>query len=261
MDRPQAVPAGRRDDTAASSIFPTLRRAFRMCRQSHDHCRSACRDRIPACESAAGCSAHAAARIALPDLSPIRRDDGLEACRTDCSQPAQSRLHGICPQHRLGHRYHLSQGRPEMALSHGFHRPVLAHYRWVGLERFARKTFGPLGFSQGLCAKEAVTRPSGPQRQGHSVASCDFQTDLKRHGCVQSMSRKGNCWDNAAAESFFHTLKTQFIRHRRFSDRLEAELALFQYIEAYYNRRRRHSSNGWMSPAEFEKRLVTKEVA
>ncbi len=75
------------------------------------------------------------------------------------------------------------------------------------------------------------------------------------------MSRKGNCWDNAVAESFFHTLKTQFVRHRRFSNSLEAELALFQYIEAYDNRRRRHSSNGWISTAEFEKQLVMKEVA
>lgn len=97
--------------------------------------------------------------------------------------------------------------------------------------------------------------------RGIQFASYDFRAELKRHGCVQSMSRKGNCWDNAVAESFFHTLKTQFIRHRRFSDRLEAEMALFQYIEAYYNRRRRHSSNGWMSPAEFEQLQIIKDVA
>lgn len=97
--------------------------------------------------------------------------------------------------------------------------------------------------------------------RGIQFASHDFRSELRRHGCVQSMSRKGNCWDNAVAESFFHTLKTQFVRHRRFSNSLEAELALFQYIEAYYNRRRKHSSNGWISPAEFEKQLVMKEVA
>jgi putative transposase len=75
------------------------------------------------------------------------------------------------------------------------------------------------------------------------------------------MSRKGNCWDNAVAESFFHTLKTQFIRHHTFSTQREAELAIFQYIEAYYNRRRRHSANGWMSPFEYENRQVTQQVA
>ena len=66
------------------------------------------------------------------------------------------------------------------------------------------------------------------------------------------MSRKGNCWDNAVAESFFHTLKTQLTHHERFRDKNEAELALFNYIETYYNRRRRHSSIGYRTPAEFE---------
>jgi len=88
--------------------------------------------------------------------------------------------------------------------------------------------------------------------RGIQYASRDFRKELHRHGCIQSMSRKGNCWDNAVAESFFHTLKTQLIYQRKFTDRREAELALFHYIEAYYNRRRRHSSNGWMSPAAFE---------
>jgi len=86
--------------------------------------------------------------------------------------------------------------------------------------------------------------------RGIQYASKDFRARLKLNGCIQSMSRKGNCWDNAVAESFFHTLKTQFIRHHKFLTRYEAELALFQYIEAYYNRRRRHSSKGWMCPAE-----------
>jgi len=78
---------------------------------------------------------------------------------------------------------------------------------------------------------------------------------------VRSMSRKGNCWDNAVAESFFHTLKTQMVRHQRFVTRDEAEFALFRYIEVYYNRRRRHSANGWVSPAEFEKQHQGRKVA
>ena len=97
--------------------------------------------------------------------------------------------------------------------------------------------------------------------RGIQYASNDFRTRLKQSGCIQSMSRKGNCWDNAVAESFFHTLKTQFIRHHKFLTRYEAELALFQYIEAYYNRRRRHSSNGWMSPTEFENSQAYRKVA
>lgn len=87
--------------------------------------------------------------------------------------------------------------------------------------------------------------------QGVQYVSREFRELLAKHGCIQSMSRRGNCWDNAVAESFFHTLKTQMVYHRKFADQQEAEIALFQYIEAYYNRRRRHSTNGW-SPAEFE---------
>ncbi|OEU65373.1 MAG: hypothetical protein BA863_12165 [Desulfovibrio sp. S3730MH75] len=88
--------------------------------------------------------------------------------------------------------------------------------------------------------------------QGVQYANREFRKQLAKHGCIQSMSRRGNCWDNAVAESFFHTLKTQMIYHRKFSNKQEAEIALFQYIEAYYNRRRRHSCNDWKSPAEFE---------
>lgn len=88
--------------------------------------------------------------------------------------------------------------------------------------------------------------------QGVQYASGEFRKLLAKHGCIQSMSRRGNCWDNAVAESFFHTLKTQMLYHRKLTGKQEAEIALFKYIEAYYNRRRRHSSNGWLSPAEFE---------
>ena len=97
--------------------------------------------------------------------------------------------------------------------------------------------------------------------RGVQFASHDFRQELTRHGCVQSMSRKGNCWDNAVAESFFHTLKAQCIPSQGFATRREAELALFQYIEMYYNRRRRHSANGWLSPAEFEQRQILQRVA
>jgi len=88
--------------------------------------------------------------------------------------------------------------------------------------------------------------------RGVQYASSDFRRLLKENHCVQSMSRKGNCWDNAVAESFFHTLKTQLIYHVRFREKGEAELALFNYIEIYYNRRRRHSTIGYKTPAMFE---------
>jgi len=99
-------------------------------------------------------------------------------------------------------------------------------------------------------------RPSGGllvhSDRGVQYASSDFRKLLKEKKFVQSMSRKGNCWDNAVAESFFHTLKTQLIYHRRFQNKDEMEQALFNYIEIYYNRRRRHSTNGYQSPAMYE---------
>lgn len=88
--------------------------------------------------------------------------------------------------------------------------------------------------------------------RGVQYASADFRNLLKKNQFVQSMSRKGNCWDNAVAESFFHTLKTQLVYHNRFLNKADAEQALFNYIEVYYNRRRRHSTNGYISPASYE---------
>lgn len=97
--------------------------------------------------------------------------------------------------------------------------------------------------------------------QGVLYASSDFRRLLRTNGCIQSMSRKGNCWDNAVAESFFHTLKTQLLYHVRLKDKLEAERTLFLYIEAYYNRRRRHSSLGYLSPADFEEKCWKNKLA
>ena len=66
------------------------------------------------------------------------------------------------------------------------------------------------------------------------------------------MSRKGNCWDNAVAESFFHTLKTELVYNEKFITREQAKLAIFEYIEVFYNQKRRHSTNNYLSPVEFE---------
>ncbi|MBT9151570.1 MAG: hypothetical protein DDT40_01766 [candidate division WS2 bacterium] len=71
-----------------------------------------------------------------------------------------------------------------------------------------------------------------------------------------SMSRKGDCWDNAVAESFLHTLKVELINRYRFKKREEAKSTIFKYVETYYNRKRMHSSLGYMSPFEFEAQAV-----
>jgi putative transposase len=88
--------------------------------------------------------------------------------------------------------------------------------------------------------------------RGVQYASEHYQTLLRKHGVTCSMSRKGNCWDNAPMESFFATLKKELVHHETYRTREEARRSLFEYIEVFYNRVRRHSSLGFMSPAEFE---------
>lgn len=88
--------------------------------------------------------------------------------------------------------------------------------------------------------------------RGGQYASESHRELLKQHGICQSMSRKGNCWDNAVSESFFHTLKTELIHHQTFRSREEAKQAIFEYIEVFYNRERLHSANDYMSPVDYE---------
>lgn len=91
--------------------------------------------------------------------------------------------------------------------------------------------------------------------RGSQYCSKSHRKIIKQHAIKQSMSRKGNCWDNAVAESFFHTLKTELIYHEKFETRAQAKQAIFEYIEVFYNRKRRHSNNDYLSPVEFEQKF------
>lgn len=88
--------------------------------------------------------------------------------------------------------------------------------------------------------------------QGSQYSSHDWQDFLKAHGLLPSMSRRGNCYDNAVAESFFQLLKRERIRRRIYADREEARRDVFNYIEMFYNPKRRHSHANDVSPVEFE---------
>jgi len=90
--------------------------------------------------------------------------------------------------------------------------------------------------------------------RGVQYASNEFQALLKTNGIQCSMSQKGDCWDNAVAESFFHTLKVELIHGKTYITRQEAKTAIFEYIEGFYNRQRRHSYLGYLSPDEYEKK-------
>jgi putative transposase len=93
--------------------------------------------------------------------------------------------------------------------------------------------------------------------RGTQYASVDYRDLLKQNGIVCSMSRRANCWDNAAAESFFSTLKTELVGGRVYRTHEEARLAVFEYIECFYNRKRLHSSIGYRSPADYEAMMRT----
>jgi putative transposase len=87
-------------------------------------------------------------------------------------------------------------------------------------------------------------------------AAGSYQQLLTTHGITASMSRTGNCWDNACVESFFGTLKRELVYHRHYATRAEAKQDIFEYIEVFYNRTRRHSTLGYDSPAEYEARAA-----
>ena len=93
--------------------------------------------------------------------------------------------------------------------------------------------------------------------RGVQYACDEFRIELKKSPLVrQSMSRKGNCWDNAVAESFFKTLKTELVYHHCFKTRKQANLMIFEFIEVWYNRKRRHSALGYLSPEQKEQVLI-----
>ena len=92
--------------------------------------------------------------------------------------------------------------------------------------------------------------------RGVQYASKEFQNTLEKSGADQSMSRKGDCWDNAVVESFFKSLKVELVYRKRFQTREQARRAIFEYIEVFYNRQRLHSTLGYRSPVDFEHRQL-----
>jgi putative transposase len=88
--------------------------------------------------------------------------------------------------------------------------------------------------------------------RGSQYACNEYRNQLNKNGLICSMSRKGNCWDNAPMESFFHTLKTEWAYRFKYKTRKEAKGSLFGYIELFYNRQRRHSALQYMNPCQYE---------
>lgn len=116
-------------------------------------------------------------------------------------------------------------------------------------------------FLMGQTRRGRAVNPLVHSDRGSQYASKAFREKLSAWECRQSMSRKGNCWDNAVAESFFSVLKEEMVHHEKFQTRQEAIDKLFDYIEVFYNRQRIHSAAGFMSPEQFENRFVEEAAA
>jgi transposase InsO family protein len=141
-------------------------------------------------------------------------------------------------------------------------------YLTVIIDLFSRMVVGwalssSLGHEMVVTALKRAIRRRRPGKglvfhsdRGVQYACTDFRKELDSHAIVQSMSRKGDCWDNAVAESFFGIMKCELVYHERYEDHQDTLHSIFEYIEVFYNRQRRHSTLGYLCPSEYEKQKV-----
>jgi transposase InsO family protein len=141
-------------------------------------------------------------------------------------------------------------------------------YLTVIIDLFSRMVVGwalssSLGHEMVVTALKRAIRRRRPSKglvfhsdRGVQYACSDFCKELDKHEFIQSMSRKGDCWDNAVAESFFAIMKCELVYHERYEDHQDTLHSIFEYIEVFYNRRRRHSTLDYLCPAEYEKQNV-----
>jgi len=123
---------------------------------------------------------------------------------------------------------------------------------WAMSDRLTAKKTTILAFIQAVKRYQPLPGLIFHSDRGVQYACDDFRGLLKTFKSIQSMSGKGNCYDNAVAESFFHTLKTELVYHQIYHTRSKAKTSVFEYIEVFYNRFRKHSSLGYKSPEQYE---------
>ena len=156
----------------------------------------------------------------------------------------------------LGHRCHLHPHRPRLVISGrrpGCLYPARHRLGHAPNPRCSSRHRRP---AHGLSTSDALSKPHHPlrSRQPSSPAPLTGRSSAQ-HGLIASMSRKGNCYDNAFIESFWSSLKYEVVYHQRFATFAEARTAIFDYIETFYNRTRLHSSLAYRSPINFESQL------
>ena len=212
-------------------------------------------------------------------IARIMREEGLHSCR-----PARFRVTTTQSAHRepiapnvLARRFHPSAyGERDRAWGADITYLATAEgwlYLAVVLDIGTRRVLGwntgahlDQALALGALTQALTLRQPGAGWVHHSdrgvqYASGAYQAVLQRHGAICSMSRVGNCWDNAVVESFFATLKTELVHHSRWPTRAAARRALTPWIDAWYNCKRRHATLGFRSPYHYERALAQLRIA
>jgi putative transposase len=205
-----------------------------------------------------GCGRHRVARL--------MRAEGIRAKQARRFRVTTDSRHGlaVAPNH-VGRQF-TAAGRDQLWMGDVTFIPTAEGWSYLAvlLDAWSRRVVGwalgpELTTALPVTALEQALAARRPPRglvhhsdRGSQYASAAYQAILERHGLQASMSRSGDCWDNAVAESFFHTLKVERVHDRRYATWEEARADIADYIERFYNRQRRHSTLGYLSPAMFE---------
>lgn len=207
-------------------------------------------------------------RISRHRVARLMRRHGIRGvCRRRAPWRSRAGSSAVVAENLLQRQFHATQPNQKWA---GDITAVTTHEGWlyvaVLMDLYSRRVVGwAMGARITTELTQAALTLAVHQRQvtgtvlhhsdrGSQYTAGPYQQGLTRYGLQCSMSRRGNCWDNAVVESFFASLKTELVYRQRFQSRQEAQTAIFAYIEGFYNRRRRHSTLGYLSPVEFEER-------
>lgn len=203
-------------------------------------------------------------------VARLRRQNGIEALRKRRFR-VMTEHHKLPPPapNRLAQNFHV--GQPDRVWASDM-TVIATGTGWlhlaVILDLFSRRVVGwAMGHERnqalGIAALHMAIEQRRPQAglihhsdRGSAYVGVIYQIELERIGATASMSRKGNCYDNAVVESFFGNLKNELVHHRRFLSREEARATIFDYIELFYNRQRAHATLRYLSPVDYETTAV-----
>ncbi len=221
----------------------------------------------------------AGTRVAKKRVARLMREEGLSARRRPRRRPVTTDSgHGrpVAPN-RLARRFSVSDvcGVNQVWVADITYVPTREGWLYLGVvvDLASRRVVGwamreTLEREIALEALHSALRDRRPASgllqhtdRGSQYASHDYQELLRAYGITCSMSRRGDCYDNAVAESFFATLEHELLAETDFGSRAEARQAIFVFIEVWYNRERRHSSLGYVTPVAYEAQLAEAELA